>query len=78
MIPCCIELGTRGRLRLPCTLPHRHDPIALARTRAEHAVVADEMEARRRHERGEFLDEFVLEHGVQDDDRFVNDGEIIQ
>jgi hypothetical protein len=28
-----------------------------ARARAEHAVVADEMEARRRDERGEFLDE---------------------
>ena len=44
---------------MPCTLPRRHDAIALARAGAEHTVVPDEMEARRRDERGEFLDEFL-------------------
>jgi hypothetical protein len=43
-------------LSQPCALPRRHDAIALARAGAEHTVVPDEMEARRRDERGELLD----------------------
>jgi hypothetical protein len=53
-------------LRSPSALPRRHDAIALARARAEHAVVADEMEARRRDERGEFPGELLRrEDGVR-------------
>ena len=42
-----------------CTLLGRHDAVAPARAWAKDAVVADEMEARRRDERGEFLDELL-------------------
>lgn len=49
----------RGGPRGTYTLPRWHDAIALTRARPEDAVVGDEMEARRRDERGEILDELL-------------------
>jgi len=64
-------LSTRGRearvrhvRRLAARLWSGDHPPALTRTRAEHPVVADEVEARRRCQRCELLDELA---GLEDD-----------